>query len=35
MWLGLLRNVVTDAKGGFSAGAKVIFPRLCAVEISY
>ena len=30
-----LRNIVTDAKGGLSHRAKVSFPRLCPVEISY
>ena len=35
MWSGLLRSVVTDAKGGLSHRAKVSFPRLCQVQISY
>ena len=35
MWSGLLRSTVTNAKGGLSHRAKVSFPRLCPVEISY
>ena len=35
MWSGLLRSIVTDAKGRLSHRAKVSFPRLCPVEISY
>ena len=35
MWSGLLHSVVIDAKGGLSHRAKVSFPRLCPVEISY
>ena len=35
VWSGLLRSIVTDAKGRLSHRAKVSFLRLCPVEISY